>query len=129
MHPNAELARQGYVAFNSGDLETLTRLFADDAQWHTPGRAPVAGDRSGRDTVLAHFGRYMEATGGTFRAELRHVLADDDGHVIAVHRNTGERNGKRLDVECLLAFQFVDGQCVDGREHFYDLGAWDEFWS
>jgi hypothetical protein len=23
----------------------------------------------------------------------------------------------------------VDGRIVDGREHFYDLHAWDEFWA
>ena len=23
----------------------------------------------------------------------------------------------------------ADGRIVDGREHFYDLHAWDEFWA
>ncbi len=22
-----------------------------------------------------------------------------------------------------------DGRCIDGREYFFDLHAWDEFWS
>ena len=33
--------------------------------------------------------------------------------VVGIHHNTAER----------------DGKVVDGREHFYDLHAWDEFWS
>ena len=44
-------------------------------------------------------------------------------------RVEGERNGKRLDVGCCIAFEIKDGRIVSGREHFYDLYAWDEFWS
>jgi len=40
-----------------------------------------------------------------------------------------ERDGKRLDVYCCTVFELENGRIVDGREHFYDLPAWDEFWS
>ena len=68
-------------------------------------------------------------TGGTFKAELRHVLADDDGRVIGIHHNSGVRNGKRLDVDCCIVFELKNGRFTDGREHFYNLHAWEEFWS
>jgi len=71
----------------------------------------------------------MQETGGTFKAELRHVLADDDGRVAAVHHNSGIRNGKRLDVDCCIVFEIKNGRMTDGREHFFNLHAWDEFWS
>jgi uncharacterized protein len=128
-HPNAALVRRGYEAFNTADMETLTELFAESASWHTPGRGPLAGDRVGRDAVFAQFGRYGGQTGGTFGATLQQVLTSDDGHVIGIHRNTAERNGKTLDVTCCIVFEIEDGRVVDGREHFYDLYAWDEFWS
>ena len=128
-HPNAALVRRGYEAFNTADMETLTELFAESASWHTPGRGTLAGDRVGRDAVFAQFGQYGGQTGGTFRATLQQVLASDDGRVIGIHRNTAERNGKTLDVTCCIAFEIEDGRVVDGREHFYDLHAWDEFWS
>ena len=51
------------------------------------------------------------------------------GRVIAMHRNTGRRAGKQLDVECCVVFEIEDGRCVDGREYVFDLHAWDEFWS
>ena len=41
---NAEIVRRGYEAFNAADIEALTRLFAENASWHTPGRSPIAGD-------------------------------------------------------------------------------------
>ena len=128
-HPNATLVRRGYEAFNTADMATLTELFDENASWHTPGGSPIAGDYRGRDAVFAHFGRYGGGTAGTFKAELQHVLTDADGRVVGVHRNTGERNGKRLDVTCCIVFEIEDGRVVDGREHFFDLYAWDEFWS
>jgi uncharacterized protein len=126
---DADVVRRGYEAFNSADMETLTELFDENASWHTPGQSSIAGDHVGRDAAFAQFGRYGGDTGGTFRAELRYVVADDDGHVVGLHRNTAERNGKKLDVECALVFEIKDGKVVDGREHLYDVNAWDEFWS
>ncbi len=126
---NAAIVRRGYEAFNTGDVGTLTELFDESASWHTPGRGSLAGDHVGREATFAYFGQLGGQTGGTFRAELREVTADDDGHVVGIHHNSGERNGKRLDVDCCLRFELKDGRVVDGREHFEDLYAWDEFWS
>ena len=129
MHSNADLVRKGYAAFSAADIQTLTELISETATWHTPGRSPVAGDNEGRDAILAQFGRYLEGTGGTFKADLRYVTADDDGRVVAIHHNSGQRDGKQLDVDCCITFQIENGQVVDGREHFYDLYAWDAFWA
>jgi len=126
---NAELVRRGYAAFNSGDMKTLTELFHENASWHTPGQGPLAGDRKGREAIFAQFGRYAGDTQGTFKAVLQSVGKSDDGRVVGVHRNTAERNGKHLDVGCCIVFEFKDGRVSDGREHVYDLYAWDQFWS
>ena len=125
---NAAVVKRGYEAFNAGDMETLTELFDENASWHTPGRS-IGGDRKGRDEVFAQFGRYGGETGGTFKAELRHVLADDEGRVVGIHHNSAERNGKRLDTDCCIVFEIKDGRFVSGKEHFFDLHNWDEFWS
>lgn len=129
MHKNAEIVRRGYTAFNTGDIETLTEIFGENAAWHTPGRSSLAGDHVGRDAILAYFGRLGQDTAGSFRAQLRHVTADEEGHVVAVHHNSGVRNGKRLDVDCCLVLQITDGRVTDTKEHFDDLYAWDAFWS
>jgi ketosteroid isomerase-like protein len=126
---NADAVRRGYAAFNAGDMKTLTELFHEDASWHTPGRGALAGDRRGREAVFVQFGRYAGETGGTFKAALQQVLASDDGRVVGIHHNSAKRNGKQLDVGCCIVFQFKDGRVTDGREYFYDLHAWDEFWS
>ena len=60
------------------------------------------GDREGRDAVFAQFGRYGGETARTFRANLLNVFESEDGGVVGLHHNTGERNGKRLDVLCCI---------------------------
>ncbi len=126
---NAAIVRRGYEAFNSADMETLTEVFDESASWHTPGRGPLAGDHRGREATFAQFGRYVEETGGTFKATLQDVLTSIDGHVVGIHRNTAERDGKHLDVSCCIAFEIENGRITDSREYFYDLLSWDEFWS
>jgi ketosteroid isomerase-like protein len=126
---NIATVRRGYEAFNTGDMNTLTEIFDESASWHTPGRSSLAGDHEGREATFAYFGQLGGGTGGTFRAELQHLTADDDGRVVGIHHSSGERDGKHLDVDSALVFELKDGRITDGREHFGDLYAWDEFWS
>lgn len=129
MPGNAAIVRRGYEALNGGDLRTLTELLCDDVSWHTPGRSPLAGDVVGREAVFARLGRYLAETGGTFRADPKRVLTDEDGRVVVVQHNVAERNGKHLDVYSCVVFELEHGRIVDGREYVYDLDAWHEFWS
>jgi hypothetical protein len=126
---NVEVVRRGYEAFNTADMATLTELFDERVSWHTPGQSPIAGDHRGRDAVFAQFGRYGGETGGTFKAALQQVFAAEDGRVIGMHRNSGERNGAHLETDCCIVFEIEDGKVVDGREIFADLYAWDAFWA
>jgi uncharacterized protein len=126
---HADVVRMGYQAINAGDIRALHELFDEKASWHTPGHSSVAGEHRGRAAVFAQFSRYGGETGGTFTAALRQVLASGDGRAVGLHHNSGLRNGKRLDVDCCLEFEVRDGRIVCGREHFFDLHAWDAFWA
>lgn len=126
---NADLVRRGYAAFNAADIKTLTEIISESASWHTPGHSRIAGDYIGRDAVFAQFGRYGGETNGTFKADLKQVFGSDNGRVVAIHHNSGERNGKRLDSDCCLVFEVRNGQMVSGREYFFDLHNWDAFWA
>jgi ketosteroid isomerase-like protein len=126
---NVAIMQRAYDAFNAGDLDTLTEIFDDSIVWHLPGRSSMAKDYEGRDATLAYFGLIGQESGGTFQAELQNLTADDDDLVVGIQRSTGDRNGKHLDVGNCIVFQLKDGRVIDGREHFHDLYAWDEFWS
>jgi ketosteroid isomerase-like protein len=126
---NAAIMRRAYAAFNSADINTLTELFDESAVWHLPGRSRFADDYQGREATLAYFGQLGQETGGTFQAELQQVLADDEDRVVGIQRSRAQRDGKHLDVGNCIVFELKDGRITDGREHFHDLYAWDEFWS
>ena len=126
---NAALVRRAYLAFGNSDIATLAKLFDSNVRWHTPGRSSIAGDRKGRDAVFTLFGRYGGETGGTFRINLLNVLESEDGRVVAVHQNSAQRRGRQLDVLCCVVFELENSRILIGREHFYDLYAWDAFWS
>jgi ketosteroid isomerase-like protein len=126
---NAETVRRGYQAFNAADIHTLTELFDEKATWHSPGKNPLAGDCKGRDAIMAHFGRMGQETGGTMKAELRHLLTDEEGRVVCVEHATAQRGNKRLAVDMCLVFEFKNGKVVSGKEYVYDLHALDAFWS
>ena len=126
---NVAIMRRAYEAFNSGDLDTVAETFDESVVWHLPGRSSMADDYEGRDATLEYFGKLAQETGGTFRAELQHLAADGDSRVVGIQRSTADRGGKHLDVADCIVFELKDGRMTDGREHFEDLYAWDEFWS
>jgi ketosteroid isomerase-like protein len=54
---NAATIRRGYELFNSGNLEELAPIFAEDVVWHAGGRGRFSGDKRGRDATFAYFGQ------------------------------------------------------------------------
>jgi len=127
-HPNEELVRKGFDAFSKGDMDTLRELFDQDAVWHTAGRSPLAGDHRGVDAILGFFARTMELTGGTFRAELHDVLANDE-HAVALYVARGEREGRTLEDKSVLVSHIRNGKLAETWAHSEDQYALDEFLS
>jgi ketosteroid isomerase-like protein len=126
---NVAIMQRAYDAFNKGDLDTLVEIFDESIVWHLPGRSSMAKDYESRDATLAYFGQLGELTGGTFQAQLQELLGGDNDRVVGIQRSTADKDGKHLDVDNCIVFTLKDGRVVDGREHFEDLYAWDEFWS
>jgi ketosteroid isomerase-like protein len=93
-HPHVTLLRGAYEAFGKGDLAALDDVFAEDIRWHEPGRNQLSGTYEGRAAVYAMFGRLMELTEGSFRVEVRTVLADDDSaaSIVDISARRGENS-------------------------------------
>ena len=127
-HPNEELVRRGYEAFNNADVETLRQLFADTTVFHEPGRSPISGDYQGLDQVLGFFGTLAERSGGTFRATLHDVLANDE-HVVGLHSSDAERDGRTVRSPTVLVFHVRDGRIAETWSQHHDQHEFDEFWS
>jgi uncharacterized protein len=107
-HPNEELVRRGYAAFNTADVETLRQLFADTTVFHEPGRSPISG--------------------GTFRATLHDVVANDD-HAVGLHSSDAERDGRAVRSPTVLVFHVRDGRITETWSHHHDQHDFDAFWA
>jgi ketosteroid isomerase-like protein len=125
---NAAVMRRAVDAFGAGDMATLKEVFAPDLKWHLPGRSAIAGDYVGRDAVFGLFGKMAALTNGTIRTTAREIIGDEKGGVI-ITKDTGERNGKKLDSMLILRVHIRDGKLVEAWEHIADLYAYDDFWS
>jgi uncharacterized protein len=128
-HPNVDLIRRGFDAFNAGDMAALAELLDENASQHMAGSNQVfSGDHFGRDNIFAMYGRFGEESGGTFRAPLEHVWANDDT-AVALYRATAERGGKQLDVRNALLFSISNGKVTKLVDIPEDVDAQDAFWS
>ena len=127
-HPNAELLRKGYEAFDKGDMAVLTGLFAEDVVWHLPGNNPLTGVHRGRDAVFGIFAKTAELSGGTFKIELHDVLANDE-HTVALTRATGSRQGRQLNSLDTDVYHVSNGKITEFWSVAEDQRLTDEFWS
>ena len=104
--------RRGYKAFADNDVDTLTEIIPEDAVWHAPGRSQLAGDYKGREAIFGYFMKLAELTGGTFKAELVHVVGDDN-YVVALQRTTATVSGKSLDSFDVLVDRMENDKAVE----------------
>jgi uncharacterized protein len=127
-HPDITLIRKGYDAFNRADIATLSEVLAPDVEQHMAGDNLVSGDYKGRENVLAFYGKLAELTGGTYGVDIESVFTDGTGKVVVVHRQRGERDGRKITPRQALIFTVVAGKIVDLHDTTEDLEAEDAFW-
>jgi uncharacterized protein len=125
---NVELVRRGYTAFNSGDMATLSEIFAEDAVWYVAGSGVLSGTKEGRDAILAYFGELGARTQGHFQANVEDIVGGEK-HTVAIQQTHGEANGKTLDMSTVITFVVRDGKIAEGREFFEDTAKSDDFWT
>lgn len=96
MSENSDALKRGYEAFNNGDVETVSRLFADEARWVGPQTdgLPMSGIHRGKEAVLQALG----SIGGQF--ERFHI---DPDQIV--------ENG-----ETLVVLSLLDGMTKSGND-------------
>ncbi|HMF04663.1 MAG TPA: nuclear transport factor 2 family protein [Acidimicrobiia bacterium] len=129
MSTNEDVVRRGYAAFGQGDMDTLRSLMTADVIQSVPGNTPVSGEHKGVDAVLGYYAKLAEMTGGTLKADLESVKDDGRDKVLAVHRLTAQRDGKRYDEVENLHFTLSGGKISRLDEEHPDLAKFDAFFS
>jgi NAD(P)-dependent dehydrogenase (short-subunit alcohol dehydrogenase family) len=131
-HPNvatfraAEEAR-ARNAFTPEDMTDIERFLREDVRWISPwGKGPES-----RAEVVAQFGSFKEATGGTMQLTLNEVFADDT-HALSLVRleaDRPDRPGKHMDVKEANVFHLDDkGQAYEFWGVADDQGEINRFW-
>jgi uncharacterized protein len=126
-HPNAELFRRGYTAFQQGDMDAIRALFDADIVWHQPGHHHLSGDYRGIDAVLDEFGKTFQETNGTYKVEIHDILANDT-HAVALASNSGERDGKHLSDRYTHVAHIEGGRLKESWIFSENQDKVDEFW-
>jgi len=125
-HPNAELVERLFGAFGR-DRGALAAALVDDAVWRVTGANRMAGEYRGREAILAFLRETAVLTNGTYRAELRYAVADDE-RAVAVYRATGGRDGRTIDIDQALFCVVRDGRLAEITAVPFDGAAFDAFW-
>jgi ketosteroid isomerase-like protein len=122
------LVRRTYQDFESGDLDLLGVVMAEDVVWHEPGRSSLAGHYKGPEAVLGFLGQLKARSGGTFKIEVLDVLSEPERAVV-LQRDTATRKGKALDVIAAVEFEIHHGKITEVTVYQADTYQFDEFWA
>jgi uncharacterized protein len=119
MTDNVELARQGFEAFNRGDMEAVLDFLHPDVEVHSVAEVGQEGTYRGRDGFLHWNGMWMDAW-DTFQVELKEV-EEVDSHNVLVHvEQTGRGRGSGLEVTQTVTYLFtIDDGGKATRVHIY----------
>lgn len=121
------------AAMAAGDMEALSATFHPDAVWHQPGANQLSGDHVGPDAIIAHLGRFMQLSGGTFVLETD--SATESGALVsATVRFRAQRQARDdldqhvLDQHGVDVFRVADDRIVEVWLMSEDQEAEDRFW-
>jgi ketosteroid isomerase-like protein len=112
-HPNATLAREGFEAFQRGDMAWMDEHMSDDVVWHIGGNSKWAGAYEGKSKVLDVFGRQAQAMGQQPSVDIHDVLANDD-HVVTMGTARAKGpDGSGAEWKYVQVFHIKDGMLTE----------------
>lgn len=121
-HPNAKLVRTMIDDLNSGDVQGMADLLADDVVWHEIGNPePVRG----KEALAARF-TGPSAPDYEIKGELHDVVANDD-HTIALVNATATRRGRTLNYRTAEIMHIRNGKITERWAFSGDTAAINEF--
>ncbi|MEE1621653.1 nuclear transport factor 2 family protein [Zafaria sp. Z1313] len=116
------------AAAAAGDMDALASLLAEDAVWHQPGANQLSGDKVGPAAILAHLGRFMELSGGTFALETESATESGDLVSTTLRFTATRPGGGTLDQRGVDVFRVADGRIAEIWLISEDQAAEDRFW-
>ena len=112
MSQNADAVKRGYDAFNAGDIDTVSKIFADDISWEGPNTSgvPMSGLNEGKDAVLQALG-HIEQLFQTFHVSPDEMIEQGDTVVVLSHiEGTTATSGSDIKLPGVEIWRMSDGQ-------------------
>jgi ketosteroid isomerase-like protein len=110
MPENSEIMKRGYEAFNSGDMDGVLEIWADDIRWEgsTDERIPGGGKYDGKDEakqVLTNIPDNYDS----LTAAADEFLEDDDTVVVLGHLEGKAKSGNEFKVPYVHIWRMDNG--------------------
>jgi uncharacterized protein len=115
------------AAMERGDRDAAVACYADDVVMHVPGRSRWAGERRGREAVLAYLRAAVARADEGIDVELVDVLAGDGDRVALLLRERLRGAGGELLLRRANVYTVRDGHIAEVRIFEHDQYAADAF--
>ena len=114
----ADLAREGFEAFNRGDVEGVLRMLSPDVEVHSVAEVGEEGTYRGREGYLAWTRIWLDAW-EDFHIELDELEQVDDENVLVHSTQRGRGKGSGLEVTQHGVYLFTIRDGLVTRLHLY----------
>ena len=113
MSENSDVLKRGYEAFNSGDVDTVKEIFADDVRWEGPNTegVPMSGVSEGKDAVLqalAEIGENFEK----FHVSPDEMVEQGDTIVVLSHLEAKTKSGTEVKLPGVEIWRMSEGKAT-----------------
>jgi ketosteroid isomerase-like protein len=117
-HPNDELLRRFYAAFDRGDGDAMAACYLPEARFHDP----VFGELTGAEA--GDMWRMLTGRAADLRVELReHEATDTTGGAHWIATYTFAQTGRKVINDIQASFRFADGLIAEHVDRF-SFWAW-----
>lgn len=123
----SEVIREYLAAMRGGDRDAAVALYADDVVMHVPGHSRWAGERRGREAVLAYLRAAVELADEGVEAELVDLLAGDGDRVALLLRERLRGTRGELLMRRANVYTVRDGRITEVRIFEHDQYAVDAY--
>lgn len=116
---NTQIIRETYGNYQTGDIQALLNLLADNVTWRVPEieSVPFAGSREGRESIAQFFVTLDEAQEAV-RFEPQHFIAQGDKVVVqGQYLWRVKSTGREYEADWLHVFTLRDGKITAFQEY------------
>ena len=112
-HPNVTRVREGFEAFEKGDMQAMDEQLSDDIVWHVGGNSKWAGTYKGKEEVVGFFAKQTQALGGPTDVDIHDILGNDEHVVVIGTAKASAPNGKSAEWKYTQIFHVKDGKATE----------------